>query len=185
MPKGSANSANVFEFLYMPSQSLRSALFFRFRLNYEFSWQTPLWELHGIHQTESRLQIVSIGGGCISRWFTVCCLILLRKMNCFCPWDFVFRTALSGLRAEICIESKWVCSHIKLSYDLEQNVMDAKTQFDMAVNPFWFNINLKTSAKTWREHCGSSLLECTFLWVLFLWIILTKLRWIRARGRGL
>ena len=127
----------------------------------------------------------SIGGGCISRWFTVCCVILLRKMNCFCPWDFVFRTALSGLRAEICIESKWVCSHIKLSYDLEQNVMDAKTQFDMAVNPLWFNINLKTSAKTWREHCGSSLLECTFLWVLFLWIILTKLRWIRARGRGL
>ena len=26
-------------------------------LNYEFSWQRPLWESHEIHQTESRLQI--------------------------------------------------------------------------------------------------------------------------------
>ncbi len=35
----------------------------------------------------------------------------------------------------ISIESKWVYSHIKLSYDLEQNVTNAKTQFDMVVNP--------------------------------------------------
>ena len=38
-------------------------------------------------------------------------------------------------RFEIDIESKWVCSHIKLSYDLEQNVTKVRTQFDMAVNP--------------------------------------------------
>ena len=43
--------------------------------------------------------------------------------------------AYCGLYAEISIESWWVCSHIKLSYDLEQNVTNAKTQFDMAVNP--------------------------------------------------
>ena len=36
---------------------------------------------------------------------------------------------------EIDIESKWVYSHIKLSYDLEQNVTEVRTQFDMAVNP--------------------------------------------------
>ena len=35
----------------------------------------------------------------------------------------------------ISIESKWGYSHIKLSYDLEQNVTNAKTQFDMVVNP--------------------------------------------------
>ena len=46
-----------------------------------------------------------------------------------------FRKSFSGLHAVICIESKWVCRHIKLSYDLEQNVTNAKTQFDMAANP--------------------------------------------------
>ena len=101
------------------------------------------------------------------RWFTACCEILFRKRNYFSPWYFAFRTALSGLCAEISIESWWVCRHIKLSYDLEQNATNDETQFDMAVNPLWFNINLKTAAKTWREHCGSSLPECTFLWVLF------------------
>jgi hypothetical protein len=35
----------------------------------------------------------------------------------------------------ISIESWWVCRHIKLRCDLEQNVTDAKTQFDMAVKP--------------------------------------------------
>ena len=38
-------------------------------------------------------------------------------------------------RFEIDIESKWVCNHIKLRYDLDQNVMDDGTQFDMAANP--------------------------------------------------
>ena len=46
-----------------------------------------------------------------------------------------FGVAFSGLHAEICIESWWVCRHIKLSYDLEQNVTKVRTQFDMAVNP--------------------------------------------------
>ena len=46
-----------------------------------------------------------------------------------------FRAAFNGLHAVIDIESWWVGSHIKLSYDLEQNVTNAKTQFDMAVNP--------------------------------------------------
>ena len=38
-------------------------------------------------------------------------------------------------RFAIDIESKWVYSHIKLSYDLEQNATNDETQFDMAVNP--------------------------------------------------
>jgi hypothetical protein len=46
-----------------------------------------------------------------------------------------FCAAICVILVVISIESKWVCSHIKLSYDLEQNVTDAKTQFDMAVNP--------------------------------------------------
>ena len=128
------------------------------------------------HPSENRMEFTklkvackyaSIGWSCVCRWFIACCEILLRKKNCFAPWDFVFRTALSGLCAEISIESKWVCNHIKLSYDLEQNVTDAKTQFDMAVNPLWFNINLKTTAHARREHLCIQLPECTFLWVLF------------------
>ena len=63
------------------------------------------------------------------------CEILFRKKDGFSSWDFVFRIALSGFCAEICIESKWVCRHIKLSYDLEQNATNDETQFDMAVNP--------------------------------------------------
>ena len=43
--------------------------------------------------------------------------------------------AFFSLHAVICIESKWVGSHIKLSYDLEQNVTEVRTQFDMTVNP--------------------------------------------------
>jgi len=46
-----------------------------------------------------------------------------------------FRAAINCIRAVICIESKWVGSHIKLGYDLKQNVMEVRTQFDMAVNP--------------------------------------------------
>ena len=109
----------------------------------------------------------SIERGCAYHWFTVRYKIQLRKKNYFSPWDFAFRTALSDLRAEISIESKWVCSHIKLSSYFNHRVTNAKTQFDMAVNPLWFNINLKTAAKTWREHCGSPLLECNFQKVLF------------------
>ena len=46
-----------------------------------------------------------------------------------------FCETICGFCAVICIESKWVCRHIKVSYDLEQNVTNAKTQFDLAVNP--------------------------------------------------
>ena len=46
-----------------------------------------------------------------------------------------FRVVFCGLHAVICIESWWVGSHIKLSYDLKQNVTEVRTQFDMAVNP--------------------------------------------------
>ena len=109
----------------------------------------------------------SIGRGCASTWFTACCKIYIHKKNYFYPWDFSFRTALNGLRAEISIESKWVCRHIKLSSYFNHRVTNAKTQFDMAVNPLWFNINLKTTAPVWREHCGSSLPECYFQKMLF------------------
>ena len=46
-----------------------------------------------------------------------------------------FRVVFCGLHAVIDIESWWVGSHIKLSYDLEQNVTEVRTQFDLAVNP--------------------------------------------------
>ncbi len=46
-----------------------------------------------------------------------------------------FCETICGFCAVIYIESKWVCRHIKVSYDLEQNVTNAKTQFDLAVNP--------------------------------------------------
>ena len=45
------------------------------------------------------------------------------------------RETINGLCAVICIESWWVGSHIKLSYELNQNVTEVRTQFDMAVNP--------------------------------------------------
>ena len=109
----------------------------------------------------------SIGGCCASRWFTVCCEFLLRKKNCFSPWDFAFRTALSGLCAEISIESKWVYSHIKLSSYFNHRVTNAKTQFDMAVNPLWFNINHKTMALSCCNGWCVLILECHFPEVLF------------------
>jgi len=107
-------------------------------------------------------------------WFTVCCKILLRKKNYFSSWYFAIRTALSGLRAEISIESKWVCSHIKLSSYFNHRVTNAKTQFDMTANPLWFNINLKTASKTSREPCGSPFPECHFPKVLFFMNYLDK-----------
>ena len=58
-------------------------------------------------------------------------LFLAPKIS---PFEQLGET-INGLCAEICIESWWVCSHIKLSYDLEQNVTEVRTQFDMAVNP--------------------------------------------------
>jgi hypothetical protein len=46
-----------------------------------------------------------------------------------------FRDTIRSLCAVICIESWWVCSHIKLSSYFNHRVTNAKTQFDMAVNP--------------------------------------------------
>jgi hypothetical protein len=46
-----------------------------------------------------------------------------------------FGLPFSGLHAEIDTESWWVCRHIKVSYDLEQNATNDESQFDMAVNP--------------------------------------------------
>ena len=116
----------------------------------------------------------SIERTCVYHWFTACCKILFRKKNYSSPWGFAFRTALSGLRAEICIESKWVCSHIKLSSYFNHCVTNAKTQFDMAVNPPWFNINLKTVRATWHACMWFPLLECHFLKVLFFMNFLYK-----------
>jgi hypothetical protein len=39
------------------------------------------------------------------------------------------------LRFEIDIESWWIYSHIKLRYDLDLNVTNDETQFDMTANP--------------------------------------------------
>ena len=45
------------------------------------------------------------------------------------------RMTINGIRAVIDIESWWVYIHIKLRYEWNQSAMDAKTQFDLAVNP--------------------------------------------------
>ena len=45
------------------------------------------------------------------------------------------RMTINGIRAVIDIESWWVYIHIKLRYEWNQRAMDAKTQFDLAVNP--------------------------------------------------
>ena len=50
-----------------------------------------------------------------------------------------FRLAINSLHFVIDTESWWVCRHIKLSYDLEQNATNDETQFDMAVNPLATN----------------------------------------------
>jgi hypothetical protein len=44
-------------------------------------------------------------------------------------------TAVDGSCAVISIESWWVCRHIKVNYDLEQNATNDESQFDMTVNP--------------------------------------------------
>ena len=75
--------------------------------------------------------------------------------------------ALNGLHAVIDIESWWVGSHIKLSYDLKQNVTEVRTQFDMAVNPLRFNINLKTMVLACRNGWCVLVLECHFQKSLF------------------
>ena len=58
-------------------------------------------------------------------------LFLTPKIS---PFEQLGET-INGLCAEICVESWWVGSHIKLRYELNQNVTGVRTQFDMAVNP--------------------------------------------------
>jgi len=89
----------------------------------------------------------------------------------------VLTSCLSG-SFEIDIESKWVYSHIKLSFYFSYILFQVITQFDMAANPLWFNTNLSTKAALscskgevlWREivrfakqnfatHCES--MACT------------------------
>ena len=57
------------------------------------------------------------------------------KRTVFCLQRLLLSDSFNRIRSVISIESKWVYNHIKLRCDLEQNVTDAKTQFDMAVNP--------------------------------------------------
>ena len=46
----------------------------------------------------------------------------------------VLTSCLSG-SFEIDIESKWVYSHIKLSFSISYTMIKVRTQFDMAANP--------------------------------------------------
>ena len=43
--------------------------------------------------------------------------------------------ACQSHRFEIDIESKWVCSHIKLSFSIRYVLIQVRTQFDMVANP--------------------------------------------------
>ena len=138
---------------------------------YELFWQHPLWESRGMQKTLSRLQICEYWKGLfISLIYSVLRNLVSQKEQFLAlevsPFGQLW-AAFNRLCAEISIESKWVCRHIKLSYDLEQNATNAKTQFDMAVNPLWFNINLKTRLMPDASIYVSPLPECTFLWVLF------------------
>ena len=91
-------------------------------------------------------------------------LFLALKNSCFGQlWESV-----NGLHVEIDIESKWVCSHIKLRYDLNQNVTDDGTQFDVTANPPWFNTNHNTNA----VDCLFELFEMRNFWG-------EKLFWLR------
>ena len=93
-----------------------------------------------------------------------------QKEHFFAPKTSPFEQFWAAFRstcAVICIESWWVGSHIKLSYDLKQNVTEVRTQFDMAVNPLWFNINLKTTALACRNGWCVLVLECHFQKGLF------------------
>ena len=58
-------------------------------------------------------------------------------------------------RFEIDIESKWVYSHIKLSFIISYILFQVITQFDMPANPPWFNTNHSTNA----VDCLSELFE--------------------------
>ena len=68
---------------------------------------------------------------CVAKFISQKELFLAPKNS---PFEQL-RETINGLCAVICIESWWVGSHIKLSYDLKQNVTKVRTQFDMAVNP--------------------------------------------------
>ena len=78
-----------------------------------------------------------------------------------------FWAAFCNIGAVICIESWWVGSHIKLRYELNQNVTEVRTQFDMAVNPLWFNINLRTMALACQNGWSVLVPECHFQKCLF------------------
>ena len=78
-----------------------------------------------------------------------------------------FRLAINSLHFVIDTESWWVCRHIKLSYDLEQNATNDETQFDMAVNPLSMNyfdkmlsyiniISYLCKSEVETSHCGIS-----------------------------
>ena len=141
------------------------------QVKYEFSWQQPLWESHEIHQTLSGLQICEYWEGLrISLIHSVLQNFNTQKEQNLALWASPFeqlRLAITLICAEICIESWWVGSHIKLSYDLEQNVTEVRTQFDMAVNPLWFNINLRTMAPAWCDGWCFLAPECHFQKGLF------------------
>ena len=131
---------------------------------YEFSLQWPLWESHGIHQTASGLQICEY-------WKRLCMLLIYSMLRYLVSQKEQFGhpecssfehlwAAFCGLHAVIDIKSWWVGSHIKLGYDLKQNVTEVRTQFDLAVNPLWFNINLKTMVLACRKGWCVLVLEC-------------------------
>ena len=126
------------------------------QVKYEFSWQHPLWESHENHQTLSGLQICEYWEGLhISLIHSVLQNFISQKEQNLAlrasPFEQL-RLAITLICAVICIESCWVCSHIKLSSYFNHRVTNAKTQFDMTANPLWFNINLKTVPTAWHIH---------------------------------
>ena len=58
----------------------------------------------------------------------------LRKVAFWKRGTAVLTSCLSG-GFEIDTESKWVCSHIKLSFSISCMMIKVRTQFDMPANP--------------------------------------------------
>ena len=77
--------------------------------NYEFSLQYPLWESHGIHQTESCLQICEYWKGLrISLIYSVLWSFISQNEQFLLSWNSPFEQlweAINGICAVIDIES--------------------------------------------------------------------------------
>ena len=126
------------------------------------AWNSPNWKsLANMRVLGGIVYIVDLQ--CVVRFYFAKRIFLLSRNS----FSEQFWAAFCNTGAVICIESWWVGSHIKLRYELNQNVTEVRTQFDMAVNPLWFNINLRTKVLACRNGWCVLVPECHFQKCLF------------------